>query len=206
MNGVIIVDEQYHTESWKEFCKTHNIILTDNEFKTEVIGKRDKDTLNYLFKRTISEKESNLYSDQRDEIVKKLVKNKLSLPDGLLELLNKIQEQQIPLAIATSSRKGYVNFIMDNFELRKYFPIIVTAEDVDNGKPDPEMYLRSAVQLNVNPKDCLVIEDSISGIKSAKSAGMKVVAITSTHSKEDLQESANYVIDSFKNFDYSLLN
>lgn len=205
MNGVIIVDEQYHTESWKIFCKNHNVDLTDNEFTTEVIGKRDSDTLNYIFKKELSKNESDLYSDERDEIVKMLIKDKLDLPDGLIVLLDKLQSNQIPLAVATSSRKGYVNFVMNTFGLGKYFPIIVTAEDVKNGKPDPEMYVKVAQELDVDPNECLVIEDSISGIKAAKSADMTVVAITSTHSKEELQGLSDYVIESFDDFDFSLL-
>lgn len=195
MNGVIIVDEKYHEQSWVEFCKRHNLSKSEEEIKTLTFGRRDKDTLNELFKKTLSDEESNRYSNERDQIVGELIAGKLSLPDGLIDLLDSLQRGNTPLAIATSSRKGYVNFIMDKFNLRKYFPIIVTAEDVTNGKPDPEIYLKTAEALHVNPEDCVVFEDALSGIRAAKSAGMKVIAITSTYKREEL-EMADKAINS----------
>ncbi len=206
MNGVIIVDEQYHNESWVELCRRYSFSITDEEFKTEVMGKRDRDTLDFLFKRILSDEECNKYADERDGIVEGIVKDKLQLPEGLLELLSYIKEKNLPLAIATSSRRGYVDFIMETFNLRRYFPVIVTAEDVVNGKPDPEMYLKTAKKLNVTPANCLVFEDSHSGVKAAKGAGMFVVAITSSNSREDLEESTDVVIDSFIEFDKTLLS
>jgi len=206
MNGVIIVDEQYHTESWKEFCKKYNFTLTDDEFKTEVMGKRDQDTLVYLFKGNLSNEGINKYSDERYRMAKALMKGKLVLPEGLIDLLDKLQSKNILLAIATSATKDYANFIMNKFGLKKYFSVIITAEDVIEGKPSPEIYLKTANKLKINPENCLVVEDSMPGIESAKAAGMKVIAITSSLSREELKGLADYVIDSFSDFDFSLLS
>lgn len=205
MNGVIIVDEKYHNESWQILCNNYGFTLTEEDFKKHVMGKRDKDTLDYLFKRKLSLEDTDKCADERDAIVKRLVKGKLALPDGLLELLEEIKNKNIPLAIATSSRRGYVDFIMENFGLRKYFPIIVTAEDITNGKPDPEIYLKTAGILSVNPDEVLAFEDSITGIKAAKSAGMKVVGVSSSVSEEELSKIADVVIGSFKEFSRGLL-
>ena len=206
MNGVIIVDEKFHTQSWIEFCKKYNFSITDEELRNYFIGKRDKETLEYIFKKKLSDEESNKYSDQRDLMVRALVKNKLTLPQGLIELLNNIRNKNIPLAIATSSRRGYVDFIMETFNLRKYFPIIITAEDVSNGKPDPEIYLKTADKLKIIPQNCLVFEDSLSGIKSAKDAGMKVIAITTTYSSSELKDKADKVIENFNQVSETLIN
>jgi beta-phosphoglucomutase len=205
MNGVLIVDEEYHAESWRILCKKYGFVLTDDEFEHQVTGKRDVDTLDYLFKRKLTAAEANIYADERDAIAEQLVKGKLALPDGLIDLLDGIVNKNIPMAIATSSRRGYVNFILDNFGLRKYFPIIVTAEDIKNGKPDPEMYHRTAEILGVKPDKCLVFEDSRSGVKSAKAAGMYVVGITSSIPKDELAKIADTAINSFSEFDRNLL-
>jgi HAD superfamily hydrolase (TIGR01509 family) len=206
MNGVIILDEEYHNQAWVIFCKKYHFALTKAEFRTEVMGKRDQDTLVYLFKRNLSNEEINKYSRERYRMAKALLKGKLVLPEGLIDLLDKLQSRNIPLAIATSAIKNYTDFIMNKFGLRKYFSVIITAEDTIEGKPSPEIYLRTASKLKINPENCLVIEDSVSGIKSAKAADMKVIAITSSLSRKDLVNKADYIIDSFKDFDLNLLS
>lgn len=195
MNGVIINDEHFHNESWVLFCKKHGFTLSKEEFHAEVMGKRDKDTLEYLFKKPLTSEEINLYGNERDDIVKELVIGKLQLTSGLLKLLDEIRQNTIPLAIATSSRKNYVNFIVDTFSIRKYFQYIVTAEDIVKGKPNPEVYLKIATLLNVKPDDCLVFEDSLAGINAAKSAGMKVIGITTSHTSEELNKADTTITD-----------
>lgn len=205
MNGVIINDEKFHKQSWTIFCQRYGFKLSPQEFDKEVMGKRDKETLEYLFKKKLTPDEINNYANERDEIVKPLVNNNLQLTKGLQKLLEDLKQAHIPVAIATSSRKGYMNFIMDNFNLRKYFKHIITAEDIVNGKPDPEIYLKTALLLQKKPEDCLVFEDSLSGIKSAKNAGMNVIAITTTHNKNELS-LADQIIDSFEDISVDDLN
>lgn len=196
MNGVIINDEHYHNESWNEFLEKYGFTLTTEEFEAQIMGKRDKDTLQYLFKRSLTPKEISMYCDERDAIVQKLVEGKLQLTAGLREFLESVQQAHIPLAIATSSRKEYVDFIVDTYDIRKYFQFIVTADEVVHGKPDPEIYLKAANLLEIEPSDCLVFEDSASGIKAAKAAEMKVVGITTSLSRDELN-SVDKIIDDF---------
>lgn len=202
MNGVIVNDESYHNQSWKEFCKRHNFNLTDTEFEIEVEGKRDADTFSYLFKRTLTPQEIEQCGNERDTIVEGLVKNKLQLMKGLRELLDSLHEKHFPLAIATSSRKRYMRFIVDTFYLAQDFTCIVTGDDVVNGKPDPEIYLKTAALLTISPHQCVVFEDSYAGIRAAKSAGMYVIAITTTLTRDELH-SANRVIDTFEDISAS---
>ncbi len=196
MNGVIINDEKFHLESWKVFCKKYNFKLSDQEFKDKTMGRTDKETFEYLFGKKLTSEEVNKYGDERDKIARNLVEGKLKLTRGLMNFLEELKNENIRLAIATSSRKNYMNFIVDTFDIRKYFDYIITAEDIFNGKPDPEIYLKAASLLNISPQECLVFEDSLSGIRAAKTAGMKVVGITTTHSKKELN-LADKVIDNF---------
>lgn len=196
MNGVIINDERIHQESWKQICKVHNIQLQEEEFKHNVFGRTEKEIFEYLFKRKITEDELETYSNERVDTAISIFKPQLKIASGLDDLLESLQEKNIPMAIATSSRGRYTDFILDGLNIRKYFKVIVCAQDITNGKPDPEIYLKTAEKLGIPTTSCIVFEDTISGIKSAQAAGMKVIAIASTHAKGELG-IADKVIDSF---------
>jgi HAD superfamily hydrolase (TIGR01509 family) len=87
--------------------------------------------------------------------------------------------------------------MFENIPIKKYFKTVVNSSHIIKGKPDPEIYLKAASLLNVSPKNCLVFEDAVVGIKSAKSAGMRVVAITTTQPKKELLE-ADMIVDDYE--------
>lgn len=204
MNGVIINDERIHQESWRQYCKEHGFHLSEDDFKHRVFGRTESEVLEYLYKRKLSDKEIEADSNERVEKSIEIYKPQIKLADGLAKLLNDLINLSIPLAIATSSRRRYFNFVMDELDLRKYFTAVVTAEDVSNGKPTPEIYLKAAAQLGVEPRYCEAIEDTISGIKSAHAAGMTVTGLASTHAADEIQ-IADRVIASFNDIDATTL-
>lgn len=101
----------------------------------------------------------------------------------------------VPLALATSSRKMKMELVLEEVGLLKYFNVLVSGEDVDKGKPSPDIFLLTAQRLGVPPSQCLVLEDAVNGVKSAKAAGMKCIAITHTHHADDLQLADLVVAD-----------
>jgi len=112
---------------------------------------------------------------------------------GVLELLSKLKQQHFKLALVTSSEMIEAKKMIDRFDLN-IFNTIVSFEDCQHRKPAPDCYLIVAKKLNVSPSECVVIEDSPIGVKAAKSAGMKCIAVTNTFPKEQLQQ-ADYIID-----------
>lgn len=119
---------------------------------------------------------------------------------GIESLLKQAKEYPLWTALATGSEKDKVEFIFNQVSLSQYFDVIVSSDGVDQGKPYPEIFLQAARELNLAPSECLVFEDAILGIQSAKEAGMKCVAIT-TSSPPDMLCEADLVIHSFKDFD-----
>lgn len=197
MNGVIVNDERFHQASWRKLCEKYGFELTEEEFKHNVFGRTEKDTLNYLFQKQLTDEELEPYLTERVNIAIELYKPEIALTEGLAIFLEDLATHTIPTAIATSARWPYTNFVLDTLNIRKYFNAVVTAEDIQKGKPDPEIYVKAASKLGANPELCVAIEDSVSGIKAAKAAGMYVVGITTTHGKEELG-LADRVVDSFK--------
>jgi HAD superfamily hydrolase (TIGR01509 family) len=205
MNGVIINDEHYQIEAWKQLCINHKWKLTQEDITYHVVGVVEREVISYLMKRDATPEEVNLYSNERVDIAMDLYKDHLAMAEGLKEFLQELKTAEIPCAVATSSQKRYTNFIMDTLQIRAYFHTILTAEDIVRGKPNPEIYLKSAQMLQITPQNCVVFEDAITGIHAAKAAGMKVVALSTTNPAEMLQD-ADKVIASFKEVSVKDLN
>lgn len=119
-----------------------------------------------------------------------------TLPD-VHELLQQLNSAGVPLALATSSRKQKMELVMHTADLYDYFEAFVTGEEVQKGKPDPQIFQLAANRLGMPAARCVVVEDTVSGIRAAKAAGMACVAITSTHNEEELQ-AADLLIDHFR--------
>ena len=118
--------------------------------------------------------------------------------DGVLELLNKIQAKKIPLAIASSSPRIFIEAVIEKIQIEKYFQIVVSGEEVPESKPAPDVFLKAAELLGVQPENCLVIEDSKSGTIAAKSAVMKCVGFRNSNSGNQDLSFADLIVDDFK--------
>jgi HAD superfamily hydrolase (TIGR01509 family) len=173
MDGVILDSEPNQLRAFNRVLRDYNVSVNMDEFKKKYMGHQDT---------WISEK----------------VVKEFSLP-LTKEQVETIKEMHtiLPLGIASSSNLKEIEMITKRFGIRKYFSVLLSSFDVPNGKPAPDIYLRIAELMNVDPKQCGAIEDTPLGVRSAKSAGMKCVAITTTHEKRELAE-ADYVISYFK--------
>ncbi len=101
------------------------------------------------------------------------------------------------MGIATSGIQPNIDFMFEHIPIKQYFSVIVNSSHIGKGKPDPEIYLKTAKLLNVSPSNCLVFEDAVVGIDAAKAAGMKVIAVATTHPKEELQH-ADRIVENYK--------
>lgn len=120
------------------------------------------------------------------------------------KLLQQLKERNVKLALATSSRRPKMKMVLQLTELLPFFDVIVTGDEVSRSKPAPDIFLKAAERLQLLPHECIVLEDAANGVKAAKNAGMKCVAITTTHSA-DLLTEADLVIDGFEELDIKKL-
>ena len=120
----------------------------------------------------------------------------VNLFDGVTELLEALQGKT-KIALATMSNRKVVDKLLPAKRIESYFDVVVTADDVDKPKPDPEVFLVAAARLEVEPKDCVVVEDSVFGVQAAKAAGMRCIAVSSgVYSGEELgKESPDITVD-----------
>jgi len=107
----------------------------------------------------------------------------------LIGFLEELEKAKVSKAIATSGIIPNIDFMFEHVPIKNYFYSVIDSTQIIQGKPHPEIFLKAAVSLNAVPSSCIAFEDSVPGIRSAKAAGMKVVALTTTHTAEDLEEA-----------------
>lgn len=202
MDGVLIDSNPTHKIALKQFCKKHGHELTEEELREKIYGRTNRDWLMNLFE-NLSEETIRRYAEEKEALFRELYDDIKPL-DGLIRFLQKLDESSIPRAIATSAPRANVDFTLGRTNMDSYFSTILDDSFVTKGKPDPEIYLKSAAALGFEPAKCVVFEDSLSGVKAGKLAGCKVVGVTTTHSREELHET-DYNIDNFENINPEFL-
>ena len=185
---------EQHLEAWQHAFRRFNTLIEESEFY-HLEGRGANSVVEILInKYGIDPKFNQQIVDEKVAYYNK--KFHPEFYDGLYDVLDFLKSKQIMLAVVTGGYRDLVNKIINEF-FDGYFSAFVTSDDVKNTKPYPEPYLKGATLLGVRPEECVVIENAPMGIQSAKKAGMYVLAITSTLTKNHLQE-ADFIADSFK--------
>jgi mannitol-1-/sugar-/sorbitol-6-/2-deoxyglucose-6-phosphatase len=123
---------------------------------------------------------------------------------GVIELLSSLKEEGMMICLGSNGGRRSIEKLMQKLGIKKYFSSIVTFDDVENGKPNPEMFLKNAHNLKLNPEECIVIEDAVEGIIGAHAAGMKVIAVATTTGKKELKD-ADLVVKTIKDINTNLI-
>lgn len=195
MDGVVCDNMAAHTEAWKRFFRTHKIEIETRDFLVNTMGMPTRDVLAYYFKRPVGADEAARCADVKEKLYRKLYGPQRRAAPGLRKFLASARAEGHRIGLGTGSKGDNVSFILDGLELRKSFDAVVDAAEVKKGKPDPETFLTLADKLAARPKDCVVFEDSLLGEEAARRAGMKVVAITTSHRADEFKAAALAVRD-----------
>jgi beta-phosphoglucomutase family hydrolase len=204
LNGTMIDDMQYHAQAWYDILNNDlKAGLTWDEVKVEMYGKNSELLERIFGKNHFSDDRIAELSLEKERRYQRAYLPKLSLINGLLQFLERSEENEIPMAIGSAAIPFNINFVLDNLDIRHFFGAIVSADDVSASKPDPETFIKCARLLNVAPVDCIVFEDAPKGVEAAQKAGMQTVALTTMHAKKDFSTYKN--ISTFIR-DYSSVN
>jgi len=145
--------------------------------------------------RQVPAEEIERISEWKERCYRELIADKLDLMEGTRELLEDLKSNGFLLAIGSSAPWANLDVVLERCNIRDYFDVCVTGEDVRNSKPAPDTFLKAAEKLKLPPQRCVVIEDSVPGIQAGKAAGMAVVAITTTRKRRDIKD-ADMIVDS----------
>lgn len=195
MDGVIIDSEIVYIDLFRKLFKDCGIDISEEEIFS-LVGLSQQKTDEFL-ENKIHKKADEIYKLMDSYIDYENFKYSSIVIDGFYQLLKELKRKNLKLAVASSSSKNTIKNVLYELGVIDDFNVIVSGEDFIESKPNPEIYLKTCEDLNVNPKDAIAIEDSDYGIIAAKSAGLTVIA-----RKEDRfnfkQDKADYIIDNLK--------
>lgn len=194
MDGVVTNTESQYEAFWDRLKDKYGLKMDD--FKHRVKGKRLKDIVSEFFSFLPIEKQKNVANDIRTYELEEMVYTPIN---GVLEFVKSLKKSKYKTALVTGSLRIRAQKAMKDIGLTDYFDILITADDVTKGKPDPECFRMGAEKLGVLPSECIVFEDAFNGIESAKLAGVeKIVGIMTNYSKEELTKVATIAIPDFE--------
>lgn len=197
MDGVIVDNYLYHIDAWGEFCKRHGLNFKVEEFTREYFGKNNADILQGLYGKTLSASEIDMLGEEKEAIYRELYQPHIKPLDGLVDFMRAVKTQRGKIAIASSAPQRNISFVVEKTGIKKFVDVSVNGNMVKLGKPNPDIFLKAAELLRIQTEKCLVFEDSFSGIQAAKNAGMQVVAVATTHKKEE-HDATLTIISNFR--------
>ena len=213
-NGVIVDDEPIHFELFKRVLAEEGIELTEEDYYARYLGFDDRGAFTAAYREHGQPLDEQLLArliDRKSVYYQHEIRSNVRIFPGVEQLVVALASK-FPLAVASGALRHEIETILSAAGLLKHFPIVISAEDVNRGKPEPEIFLKALARLNaqaenghpIDATDCLVIEDSKEGIRGARRAGMKCLAVTNSHPAELLLE-ANAVVRSLEEVDLPFL-
>ncbi|MBB63938.1 MAG: hypothetical protein CMO81_02620 [Waddliaceae bacterium] len=188
-DGVIVHSAPQHEASWELLADEEGRKLPPGHF-LQGFGMKNTRIIPEILKWTDDKDEIMRLSNRKEELYRGFIRNEgIDLLPGVLPFLDFLHRHKVPCCVASSTDRKNILCIMEQTGITSYFEGIVSAEDVSKGKPDPEVFMKAAELLSCAPNTCVVIEDAPVGIQAGKAAGMKVLAVQTSHEKEKLKQA-----------------
>lgn len=196
MDGVIIDSHPAHRKAWRDFFVSVGRQVSDSELDFVLDGRKRREILRHFFC-DVSDAEIADFGRKKDEFFRQISLEVKPNP-GVLEFIARLQREGVTLALATSASRARTETTLKRLGLANAFHVVVTGDDVDEGKPNSAIYRLTCQRLRTRSVNSLAIEDAESGVRAAKSAGLKCVGFASSISREKLHSAgADLVIASF---------
>ena len=197
MDGLILNTEDVFDLAGQQLLERRGLQMT-NQIRDAMLGRRAHEAFAAMKEMTGVQDDIYDLMQETKELFGVIAENRLETMPGLLELLQLVEQRQLPRAVATSSPRSYMTGLLERFDLLHRFHLTMTAEDVANGKPDPEIYLTVAARLNVAPHEMLVLEDSETGTRAASAAGAFAVSVPNRHTMNGDFSMASMIADTLR--------
>jgi beta-phosphoglucomutase len=203
-DGVIADSELLHYKAINQIVARFGVKIPKDKYWEHYLGYTDMDCLKAIsdhYELKLRDKMLWNLANEKFIVFEEFVHNGTTIIDGVAEFVEMLVDNGLPIAICSGAVAADISLMLQSFKHKKSFQAIVSADDVEKGKPDPEGYATTLRMLNqslgyvIEPDECLVIEDSHWGLEAASAAEMKTVAVTNTYPKEKLVDYADHVVD-----------
>lgn len=195
MDGVIIDSEPVHNKVVKEVLLQDGVVVSDEEFQKFTGMTSSAVFQHFITKHNLPYTAEQMTHHHMNTFKNYVVEHNLQPIDGIVPLLHQLQDAQIPMAIASSSPMNVIEFVTKTFNIDKYFQFLVSGEDLPHSKPAPDIYLKTAKKLAVEPQNCVVLEDSKNGSIAAKTAGMYCIGFKNPNSGNQDLSIADIIVN-----------
>ena len=193
-DGVVIDSSSQHERSWEMLAEEIELPLPKNHFK-KGFGKRNAVIIPEILGWTKDFNEVERLGRRKEELYRELVKSDgLRALPGIRELLVELKAVKIPCVVGTSTERENLELSFRLLDLGDFFQGAVCSEDVSRGKPDPEVFLKAAVLMDLPPERCVVLEDSAHGIEAARCGNMKALGLATTREAEKLKAAGAHLV------------
>jgi len=201
LDGVLIKTEKETFKFYQKYLKSKGIFIKDSDFKYKA-GRKSNDILTKEQQKKIdtqklTQLKRELFNNQPKKYVKKVTGGK--------EILEYLKKNNFKLALVSQNESRMIENMVNWLEIKNYFDVILSIDDITNLKPDPEIYLLAAKKLNVMPSNCIVIEDSKDGIGSAKNAKMICIGLNHNYTPKNALLEADFIINDLKEINLDLI-
>ena len=205
MDGVI-VDSEIHWKTLEGYFLQSLIPTWTSTDQDKIIGLGVHDLYTRLVSQYGLQKTKQQFLELYQEMANKIYGQKVSLIAGFSDLLTTLNENNIPVALASSSPRSWINIMLRRFGLQASFRVVVSADELEGeGKPSPAIYLLTAQRLGVSPTSCIAIEDSKNGVLSARNAGMFCIGFRNGFNEEQDLSKADMIIHGFAELEWQTL-
>jgi beta-phosphoglucomutase family hydrolase len=192
-DGVVIDSGRLHEQSWHRLAAELGRTMAPNSF-IRGFGMKSAQIIEEIHHWANDPKEIARLANRKEDLYREIIAlSDIEPLPGVAKWLYRLGKAGVPCAVASSTQRLNIETLLNRLGLAETFEVIISAEDVVHGKPDPEVFLKAAERLRLPPKRCVVFEDAYVGIEAGHAAGMKVVAVTTTHSAAEL-EAADLVV------------
>lgn len=186
LDGTIVDSTAHYRATWAELIAEFG---TDHE-PEHFLRRNTRDNFRELFGGAIADDELERHVARQAHIGKtKMRAHGVEMHDGILELLHALKQRGVKLAVATSAERSNAEWTLNALGIRELFDAVVTDQDVERGKPAPDVYREALRQLNLDARQCAAMEDSASGIHAARGAGLRVIGVITTHARVELEQA-----------------
>jgi len=188
MDGVLADTGPIHFKSWVNLGREIGVEFTRELFE-ETFGQQSPTIIRKLVGPNPDDILIEDWANFKEKNYREMVKDKLEPLPGVMKILADLKSKGFKLAVGSSGPSENVDLLLTSLKMEEFFDVIITAAEVEKGKPEPDVFLIIAKTLNIDPINCIVIEDAPVGIEAAKRAGMIPIALTTTHNKEELLDA-----------------